>query len=210
MHYFILTFTLLILIISATAVENEKKVTDIIYEKVISDNLKEAEKSFNVYQKSLRTAESKIIKSLEDYKLTFNDTKKGKWTVSERAAMIAEIDLKIIDIKNKKLHEIIVDTQFTSVLGVKEDIKDLIPGNWELHRDSKAIDAALWVGKFNEDGTAVVSGAGIGKWVLSGRELTVSFGGNIHVWIMTDQQVILGIADGIDSSMKKVDYKKKK
>jgi hypothetical protein len=100
----------------------------------------------------------------------------------------------------------------TDLLGKPRELVDLVPGMWELHRDPKANDAALWVCEFFADGTMNGPKAGAGKWVLNGTTLVCNWTKFSHTYTMTDKQIIAGM-DGLAnvvSYLKKVENKVKK
>jgi hypothetical protein len=94
--------------------------------------------------------------------------------------------------------------QKTDLLGKPRELKDLVAGAWELHRDPKAKDAALWVAEFSADGTITGPGTGTGRWILDGTKLTCTWRSNVHIYTMTDKPIIIGIDGSTPSSLKRV------
>lgn len=88
-----------------------KTPAEVAYEKALEANVKDAEKAYAQYQEALGKATAKVLKSLEAAKAELNDPRKGKLSITERAAAIAEIDKKIEEVKKGSIGEVIVKRQ---------------------------------------------------------------------------------------------------
>lgn len=94
--------------LACTSAESKKSEADLIYNKAVSDNIKDASKSYAVYQKALEAAKVKVLKSLEATKADLNDAKKGNLSIQDRAAAISEIDKRIQEVNEGALGDAII------------------------------------------------------------------------------------------------------
>jgi hypothetical protein len=86
----------------------KKSESELLYEKVISENTKDASKAYVAYQKTLEVAKVKVLKALEAAKKDLNDTKKGNLSIQERAAAISAIDIKIKEVNEGSVGDAII------------------------------------------------------------------------------------------------------
>ena len=122
-----LIFLLSLSFLSLFGVESppNKSDIDILYEKLLAENIKESEKTYVAYKKSIDVATGKIIKALETTKIDLNDIKKGKMTIQERSKSIEEIDSKIKELKSGNLNEVVI-----SLFSPKSTVSPIV-GNWQ-------------------------------------------------------------------------------
>jgi len=93
------------------------KVADTIYDKAVADNIKDAQRGYEAYQKALELANQKILKSLEAAKTDLNNPQKGKLTIKERSQAIDEIDTKIASLKAGALADLVVQKAKEGLMG---------------------------------------------------------------------------------------------
>lgn len=92
----------------ATSDQTKKSYAELLYEKTIADNTKEAQRAYDAYLKALDAANVKVLKALEAAKTDLNDPKKGTLSIKERAAAIQEIEAKIEEVKKGALEDAVV------------------------------------------------------------------------------------------------------
>ena len=115
----------------------KKSDAEVLYEKLLAENTKEADKAYGAYLVALNKANEAILKKLEAAKADFNDMKKfPKLGIQERAAAIAEINAKIQEVKKSGVGDAIVAARNGDLLGEGEktmslsDIKNKLIGKW--------------------------------------------------------------------------------
>jgi hypothetical protein len=116
---FLLVLLLVPVLMAEDAPSGATSPATVICEKIIADNTKDAEKSYQTYQIALAKAQEKVLKALETTKADLNDTKKfTKLSISDRAKAIDEIASKEQEVKDGSLGNLIVTDAQTDILGV--------------------------------------------------------------------------------------------
>lgn len=139
---------------------------DALYDKSVADNIKDVEKSYDVYLKSLEAANKKVIAALEAAKKDMNDPKKGKLAVQERAAVITEIDEKIAKVKEGSVGEGLVEKKMELLGNVRFALSKAIVGKWN-RSDNTECD-------FISNGTALIGGVPA-EWVVIKETISITF-----------------------------------
>jgi hypothetical protein len=134
-----ISLSLLAFSIAIGAEAAAKSPADVLFDKAVADNAKDAEKAYEQYQKALDAANAKVLKALDAAKKDLNDPKKGKLTIQERAKALEELDARIKELKDGAIGSLIAAKSKESgdLLGDKEkkvdakpDPKSPIIGKW--------------------------------------------------------------------------------
>ncbi len=159
----------------------KKSEAELLYEKLLAENTKEADKQYGEYLAALAKANDAILKKLEATKADLNDTKKFKnLDIAARAKAIAEIDAKILEVKKNGVGEAIVAARNADLLdGGKVDVAKAIVGKWG--RDD---GVSYW--QFNNDGSGVfffnkITYTVSWKWNEERNEYDVEFVGSGNI-----------------------------
>jgi hypothetical protein len=170
-------FTLMVLALAGMAFGSDaptdqpkKSEADLLYEKLLTENTKPAETTYAAYQKALDVANVKVVKALEAAKADFNDPKKGKLSITERAAAIAAIDDKIKAVKDGAIGETVIDRSkktYAEVMSVKVDMAKAIIGKWKI--DMKPLVGTI---EFMKGGVATFNGNDVNSNSVNHTEFT--------------------------------------
>jgi len=144
--------TLMLLTASFTFGAEETKpkpIEDTLWEKAVSDNTKEAEKTYSAYQKALADATSKVTKALEANIKDLNDSKKfPKLGMKERVEAIEALEEKIKGAK-EAVGEIIAKEKDLLGGDGNIDIRIRFIGKWFWNKENKLNEYFTVDKKFN-------------------------------------------------------------
>ena len=188
MNFFkILTLTILALSASMAFGEDKpavKSPTDILFEKVVAENTRDAIKTYDLYCKQLAEASARVAKSLEGIKADLNNTKKfTNLSITERADMMKEIDEKI-----KSVNEGAVGDGIVAKKGQEGDL--LGEGKGDLAKGSQSLAGVWSVGgtplTFTKEGTWSSPWSDVGGiWKVKGKQvIMISDKGNNGTWLV--------------------------
>jgi hypothetical protein len=142
------------------AEEKPKTPAEVLYEKLLADNTKQADAAYVAYQKALDAANQKILVGLEAAKKDLNNPKKGNLSITERAAAIAEIDKKIEEVKKGAVGEAVVAARSVDLLDGGTNMANAIVGKWSIN-SQKHNGTSIVV---NTDKSAQWGDSMIGTW----------------------------------------------
>jgi len=180
----------------------KKSDAELLYEKLLEANVKEADKAYSQYLKALEVANKKILAGLEATKKDLNDMKKFKnLDIAARAKAIEEIDAKILEVKKGAVGEVIVKRAESDpagdLLGEKQDLASKIIGKW------------LWTNVecvFDKKGN--ISGRP-GTWKIEDDKILLSVNGWVHTMTIDETGNMVGSRnDGGKVTLTKIADKK--
>jgi len=165
MNFFkILTLTILALSASLAFGEDKpavKSPTDILFEKVVAENTRDAIKTYDLYCKQLAEASARVAKSLEGTKADLNNPRKlTNLSIAERADMMKEIDEKIKRVDDGAVGDGIVSAKVATQWLTNGVMKSVV-GKWSIDCDITGWRAFITI---NENGTALYSNGIKGTW----------------------------------------------